>query len=658
MAKNKKKKQINKRDYCRVLVTETLPYETPIIFSNEGLYRNVVSSQSANGIMRLLVDGMVRGEKSKKGGATIPYSYKIRKNATEFRRLGLVHPISQWKIKEFYERYERAVLHYCAASPASIRSPHKIASTFYTKSSWENISQYKTGGVSEAALDQFAKHSPSFFAYRGHDRLYKFFDSPDFLSLEKAFGHLWTLDVSKCFDSIYTHCLSWATKDKDFTKAHVSVESTFGQAFDSVMRHANHNETNGIVIGPEVSRVFAEIVFQAVDGRVITKLREKYRTIYGEDYEIRRYVDDVFIFSSDEEVARQVFECYRDMLVEFNLHVNSAKSQCFRRPFVTKKSRIIRDANRIASEFLEKFIDEVDGTSKIVPKKIFHKWKLTRSFVESVKAICSYNDVAYDEVSSYLVSAFTERVKKLANADVDSLSDDDVENYRDCGLVLLDVLFFLYSVSPSVSASYKLATSIIVLIRFFDKKLIKFKETVRQKIYDLTNSLLSHGSLGRRAAVEGFTWLEASNILLASRELGENYLLSEEVVAALFDARGKLSYFDITCGLFYVRKEPKYRRLRRLLVRAADSGLKDLSDIFFNSEKVHLFLDLITCPYVYHTQRRRWISRIYTQLKMTPPSTAELDKFLEAASKQYWFVNWTEVDLLNSLEKKELKRAY
>lgn len=658
MAKNKKKRQINKRDYCRVLATETLPYETPIIFSNEGLYRNAALAGNSSGIMSGLLDGIVFGEKAKKGSATIPYSYKIRKNASEFRRLGLVHPISQWKIKEFYEKYERTILNYCSYSPVSIRSPQKIASTFYTKSSWENISQYKAGAVSETAFDQFSKHSPSYFSYRGHDRLYKFFDSPDFLGLEKAFGHLWTLDVSKCFDSIYTHCLSWATKDKDFTKSHVTVESTFGQAFDSVMRHANHNETNGIVIGPEVSRIFAEIIFQAVDDRAIRKLRGRDSVVYGLDYEIRRYVDDVFIFAGREDVAQRVFECYRDILMEFNLHVNSSKSQKFSRPFVTKKSRIIRDANKITGEFLSKFIEEVDGTSKIIPKKIFHKWKLTRSFVESVKSICSYNDVAYDEISSYLVSAFTERIKKLANSDADCLGIESAENYRDCSLVLLDVLFFLYSVSPSVSASYKLATSVIILIRFFDKKLIAFKETIRQRIFDLTNSLLSHGSLGRRATVEGFTWLEASNILLASRELGENYLLSEEVVAALFDARGGLSYFDITCGLFYVRKEPRYRRLRRLLVKAADSGLRNLSDVFVNSEKAHLFLDLITCPYVYHTQRRRWISRFYVQLKMVPPSTDELDEFIAATQKQYWFVNWTEVDLLNSLEKKELKRAY
>lgn len=81
-----------------------------------------------------------------------------------------------------------------------------------------------------------------------------------------------TLDVSKCFDSIYTHGLSWAVKDKAFTKTHVDVSTTFAQAFDQVIRHGNHNETNGIPIGPEASRIFAEILFQEIDRRAIGAL--------------------------------------------------------------------------------------------------------------------------------------------------------------------------------------------------------------------------------------------------------------------------------------------------------------------------------------------------------------------------------------------------
>lgn len=35
---NKNSLKISKKDYSRVLVTETIPYETPLIFSNDGFY--------------------------------------------------------------------------------------------------------------------------------------------------------------------------------------------------------------------------------------------------------------------------------------------------------------------------------------------------------------------------------------------------------------------------------------------------------------------------------------------------------------------------------------------------------------------------------------------------------------------------------------------
>ncbi|MDR6418970.1 hypothetical protein J2801_001220 [Paraburkholderia phenoliruptrix] len=658
MSKLSKPKRINKRDYCRVLATETLPYETPIIFSNEGLYNNVSRLRQATGVKKVILDGVITGEAAPKFSPTNPHSFKIRKNSLEFRRLALIHPTSQWRIKNFYEKYENLILHFCALSSASIRAPKRVAATFYTKTSWENINKYKNGSVAGTETDRYTKYSPSFFAYRGHDRLYKFFDSRDFLDLEKTYGFLWTLDVSKCFDSIYTHCMSWAVKDKEFTKAHVDIDSTFGQAFDTVMRHANHNETNGIVIGPEVSRIFSEIIFQAVDRRAFARLNHSYKLVFGSDYEIRRYVDDVFIFAKNEVSAKTVYECYSDTLITFNLHTNVAKSVRLSRPFFTKKSRITRDISAKANEFFDKFIEDVDGVSRVVPKKIFYPWKLTRSFIDVVKAVCSYNDVTYDDVSSYLISAFTERVKKLANTSLDPGDTEAIENYRDSSLVLLDVLFFLYSVAPAVSSSYKLATSIIVLLRFSERNLGDYKETVKQRIYDLANSFLSQRKDDGQAAVEGFTWLEASNVLLAIRELGSNYLLPESTVKSLFDDGRAFSYFDIVCGLFYVRKEPVYRSLRRSLVKAADTKLRNLSNIFTDSEKAHLFLDMLTCPYIYHTQRRRWVERLYDQMRLGKPSESELAEFIACTTEDYWFVNWTEVDLLNSLEKKELKRAY
>ncbi len=298
MSNRKNPNYIRKNDYYRVLVTETLPYETPIIFSNDGLYEILVGINATDAVQKALLSALVFGDKEPKSmHSCIPYLYKIRKNSEEFRRLALLHPRSQWKIKEFYEKYEDLIVYHCSHSIASIRSPEKVAGSFFFKSSAENLNQYKSGALSTLSLEQVTKHSPSFFSYRGYDRLYKFFESRDYYLLEKQFNFSLTLDVSKCFDSIYTHTMSWAVKDKEFTKKNVNNKASFAQEFDAVMMHANHSETNGIVIGPEVSRIFAEILFQEIDNQTIRRLLTKSELEFGRNYSFRRYVDDVFIFA-------------------------------------------------------------------------------------------------------------------------------------------------------------------------------------------------------------------------------------------------------------------------------------------------------------------------------------------------------------------------
>jgi hypothetical protein len=568
----------------------------------------------------------------------------------------VLHPISQWQIALFYQKYERLILHFCSFSPISIRAPAKIAGSYFTKSSWENINQYKSGStISLVDTDLFSKHSPSFFAYRGHDRLYKFFQSPDYLRLEKQFDVLQTLDVSKCFDSIYTHCLSWALKDKEFTKDHVSVQSTFGQDFDLVIRQANHGETNGIAIGPEVSRVFAEMIFQRVDIDVIYRLKQMGKQL-STDYEIRRYVDDVFIFSVDEALAKRVYEIYSDALLTFNLYANGAKATLVHRPFVTKKSRITKDITDVATSFFNKFLIEA-GNGILRPLPVHRRFGLSKDFIDGIKATCSANLATYDEISSYLVSVLTERVKKLVNVTEELTEPGEQENYRDAVMVLLEVQYFLYVVAPSVSASYKLCTSIVLICRFCRANLKVYEETINQWIYELSEPLFTRQAKQDWVSIDGMISLELVNVLLALRELGDRHLLPLQALDALFSEERSFSYFDLISCLFYVRKEAKYKTIRARVNKLIDRRLSSFSDITWNAEKAHLFLDSLGCPYIHDRSKRKWIAKFYKTMSLPTLSKSEVTSFL-TSPKQPWFVDWEDLDLLNSLEKKELKRAY
>jgi len=645
-----KRNRIRRSDYNRVLITETIPFETPIVFSNEGIYDQIAALDKVGYVQRTIIKALVLCEGvNRTPSSTIPYTYKIKKDSKNFRRLALLHPNSQWKVRLFYEKYEQLIIHYCSISPASIRAPKTIANSYYLKNSWENINKYKTGSVALENIDKYAKHTPSFFAYRGYDRLYKFFNSRDYLELEKRFSVLNTLDVTKCFDSIYTHCLSWAVKDKAFAKAHVSVSSTFAQEFDEVIRHGNHNETNGIPIGPEISRVFAEILFQEIDQRVIQALEDLQ---FQQDYAFRRYVDDVFIFSRTEHIANRVYDKYADILIGFNLHTNTAKSTCIGRPFFSPKAQLVYAAGQQANSFFDKFLDQYElGILK--PKTIFNTWKLTKSYIDSVKALCHSNNTAYDDIASFLISVITERIKRLVNYNEDFNNSLQEDGYVDAFSVLLDVLFFLYSVAPSVGASYKLSTSLILAIRFSKKYLTTRYPTVHQKIFDLTCSLL-HDQCGVKntSDIDGFVHLESLNIALATQELGRNHLLPPEIIGEIFVRAKKLTYFTIVASLFYVRDFNIYQKLRETLLDEAVEKLSDLSDILMSSEKAHLLLDLLSCPYVPDKQKSVWIKNFFKSIQLSQPSKAQLQEFLAGTNTSYALVDWNGIDLLNSLEKK------
>lgn len=112
-------------------------------------------------------------------------------------------------------------------------------------------------------------------------------------------------DLQSCFDSIYTHSISWAINGgahmyKDLYTG--SPDESFGECWDKLMQEMNYNETHGIVIGPEFSRIFAEVILQKIDSQVENQLlTEGY--IVNKDYECYRYVDDYFLFYNSEDIS-------------------------------------------------------------------------------------------------------------------------------------------------------------------------------------------------------------------------------------------------------------------------------------------------------------------------------------------------------------------
>lgn len=98
----KKINRIRRKDFNRVLITETLPYETPIIFSNDGLYDQIINGTNDRGIFFTLIESLVFGTNNNgTPKATIPYTYKIKKIQKNTDDLRLFIPFHSGKLRFF-----------------------------------------------------------------------------------------------------------------------------------------------------------------------------------------------------------------------------------------------------------------------------------------------------------------------------------------------------------------------------------------------------------------------------------------------------------------------------------------------------------------------------------------------------------------------------
>ena len=256
------KKQINIKKE-RVILSDVLPFEIPVTFSNRHFYSFLVNNHiSIDGkiikwnkddpiletIIKLLFgfnkNKLVNNRQIKinfkKGECkTIPFSYKISHKDRDFRELTIVHPKNQLAVIEFYEKYKELILYYCNISPFSIRRPFKIAKfSYYSDRTHIEKLAYDHEHKSVEEFDKEYENLKTFFVYKKYSNIYKFYESYKYHRCEKKYNNLFKFDITRCFDSIYSHSISWALLNKEIVKDNIQEsKKTFGGKFDILMQN-------------------------------------------------------------------------------------------------------------------------------------------------------------------------------------------------------------------------------------------------------------------------------------------------------------------------------------------------------------------------------------------------------------------------------------
>ncbi|MGL1903104.1 MAG: RNA-directed DNA polymerase [Fibrobacterales bacterium] len=646
-----KKVHINRGDAERVVLSESFPFEVPVNFSNEGFYFQIKHKYS---FLYKILAGINSKNNFKRYSK--PFGYSIKNGPDSLRHLSLIHPKNQIQCIEFYSKFENLICHFASVSEASIRAPEKIGSMSFVNNPYSESGKYKSDLVDTKIEDALSRHPSSYFAYRGYNRLYKFFNSEEFLLLEKRYSKYYKIDITKFFHSIYTHSIAWAVRSKEFIKHNLNSSSSFVNSFDELMQDINYKETNGIVIGPEISRIFSEIILQSIDTDIMSRLVEK-GLEYNENYSFKRYVDDFFIFANTDAEIKLIKDTIRSCLLRYNYHINESKSVLYERPFFSLQSNLIHFLKNDISEFYNK-VSELDEEKQLRLKRIFHYNKLKHSLINTIKSRCYNIENGIQIAGGYLISAFTNRLDRILSHEPYFVGEKGVLVYRDNIRILLDVMFYIYSINPTVNSSYKLCQAMLVVPKYFAKYFPEEIDTIKQCILDHAILVLKQQVFASNNHTEEAIPLEKINIILGLSTLGEKYLLSSNFIHALFFIdRPSISYFEAMSILFYIKNDKQYIGLKKVLIKKVTSDLEHSNNMMQHAESCYFILDTLTCPYLDDSLKTKLLKKIHLEY-IGKYTNDKIEKELQYLKKNKWFIDWDEVNLLNCIEKKVILQAY
>ena len=483
---------------------------------------------------------------------------------------------------------------------------------------------------------------------------------------------------------------------------------TFAGEFDRLMQEVNHNETNGIIIGPEFSRIFAELVLQAVDVAVEKKLQSEKLT-HKVDYEIFRYVDDYFVFYNDEQDKKIIIQTIQHELKTYKLSLNASKEENYKKPIITEITIAKNAIERLLEEKLQ-YLIEVDISNfecphtkgcEPIPTECVKKRKVcvglptskihvpSKNLITEFKTIIKQTDVEYKDIINYtlmLIEGYS--IEILDNYDGKNGYLTKYEEYLSCkknhpelGKLPLDIkdvfnkhkahkesqliraiveiiefTFFISSVSPKVATTIRLSTITMLFVTFLNNRenINDLKHHVFKSISDNITLVLKKNKLNKH------TQVETLYLLLILRELGKSYRLSAPSLMGYLciekDEAGKLktdinfNYFSVTVALTYIQEIKEYASIKDAIEK--DIVLKfnsKKSMIRKSTELILLLLDTLTCPYVSNSTKT-------TLLTMYGVDATLHNKVINY--RETWFTDWTGFNFNKELEAKRSREVY
>lgn len=657
MNTKKKEKIAYKKE--RVVLSDILPYEVPVIFNNRYFYQFLVENKIELNDKNKIELNDYKSNNVKKGlidvikiifdlnSRTIPFEFRISHKDNSYRSLAIIHPLNQLQVVAFYNDFKETIKYFANVSQYSIRKPYKVAKTRFVN---DYIHQHQRQESENASNIEICKDKDenlkTFFSYEKYSNIYKFFESHEYQKSEKKFTHLYKFDISKCFDSIYTHSISWALYGKGIVKDNIpSSKTTFAGEFDILMQNMNYAETNGILIGSEVSRIFAELLLQQVDKAVFDELSHDGK-IHKKDYEVFRYVDDYFLFCSDEMLKNTIKDKFIHHLKQYNLFINEAKSYEYSRPIITDLT--------IAKTKIVDLINDKLGIKKIKEQEV-KEWGIgfkPKDLITRFKIIIRESNIEYKDVVNYSIAIIEKKaLKVILKIKIEENIKPSKKDFISYFYNVLDLIFFIYSVAPRVSSTVKVVSLLSKLLAFLkeNENINKHqKDVLYKKIFDESYQII------KRNQHKKYVQNETLYLLIILAELDQKkYFIDNDSLKKYFlpnTDNADVNYFTITTLLFYIKNQEIYKKIKLEIIKEIKKKINSCNkdNRKKDTELVMLLLDSLSCPFISEEYKRELLE----SFEITKNKKNLID------FRKEWFIKWENFDLSKEMELKKSQEVY
>lgn len=252
----------------------------------------------------------------------------------------------------------------------------------------------------------------------------------------------------------------------------------------------------------------------------------------------------------------KIIEIYRRVLWEYKLFISEAKTKEYAKPIVTNLTIAKTKINQLISDTLQ--------NKSVIDENNDKRWHIqfnSNQLITKFKIIVSESNIDYKGIINYSI-AIIERIalsilNKFEQEPKKQLYTESINSYL---YEIIDLVFFIYSVSPRVSATIKIVSLISKIINFI-RNCIEINEaqkhTLYAKAYVEIYNIIKHNSLNQ------YTQNETLYLLILLTIFDKEYLLEEDVLMDyFFNGEGpqvSLNYFVLQpyCSIHVILKNTK-----------------------------------------------------------------------------------------------------